>query len=436
MKIAIFSDFHLGFGARTERREEAFNNAKQAVELAKEIKPDLILHAGDLFDSTIPSSESLYEAIELCHLLKEGKSKVKILKENKPIPFEGIPVIAISGTHEYRGKDYKNALQLLEKAGCLIYLHASTAVIEKEGEKIAVHGLSGIPERKALDVLKLWNPSPLKEAKNILLFHQSIKEFLPSDDPMNVTISLEDLPKEFDYFIDGHLHWFNETELEKGALLIPGSTIITQMKKLESEKEKGIILLDTSSNKTEFIPLKNQRKLFYEKLSFENSSLEEVREKARAKIEEFMKENKQELIPLIRLKLVGTLSKGVNPSDLELTELIKGFEGKAIFSIEKDFSMISFKKKIKELRELQKSKQSITLLGINLLEKNLEATSFNKAFDVKHVFDLLAENETEKAMELLSEPKKGEKETENNENTAFEKISSIKKEEPKLSDYI
>lgn len=435
MKIAVFSDFHLGFGARTERREEAFDNAKQAAESVKELKPDLVLHAGDFFDSTTPLSECLYEAIELCHLLKEGKSKVKILKENKPIPFEGIPVVAVSGTHEYRGKDYKNALQLLEKAGCLIYLHASTAVIEKEKEKIAVHGLSGVPEKKALDVLKLWNPSPLKQAKNILLFHQSIKEFLPSDDPMNATISLEDLPKGFDYFIDGHLHWFNETKLEEGILLIPGSTIITQMKKLESQKEKGILLLDTSSSKTEFIPLKKQRKLFYEKLSFENSSLEEVKEKSRTRIESFLKENKQELIPLIRLKLVGTLSKGVNPSDLELNELIKEFEGKAIFSIEKDFSMISFKKKIKELRELQKSRQSITLLGINLLEKNLEATSFNKAFDVKQVFDLLAENETEKAMELLSE-KKQSKETEKEENTASKKTIETKKEEPKLSDYV
>jgi DNA repair exonuclease SbcCD nuclease subunit len=406
MKIALISDTHLGFGEKTERKNEAFYNALEAFSLATENKADLVLMPGDIFDSKIPSIDAWHSAFELFSVLRNAqKSPVKILRKEKELKFSGIPVIAIHGTHEIRSKDFKNPLQVLESAGFLFYVHAGHLIIENEKEKIAVHGLGGIPEKKALDVLKLFNPKPLPETKNILLMHQSIKEFLPTEDEMSASISISDLPKGFDLIVNGHLHWNSETKFEGGKLLIPGSTIVTQMKKLESKKPKGIVLIDSISMHLSFLPLKKQRKLFYEKISFDEAFPEEVLSKLKEKINFFLSENDSDLVPLIRIKLNGTLAKGLTQSDVDVNKVLSEFSGKAIFSIEKNFSYVSFRKKIQELRDLHKTKKSVSSLGIELLEKNLAETSFDKKFDVRRFFELLVEEDAEKVISFLFEEK-------------------------------
>ena len=276
--------------------------------------------------------------------------------------------------------------------------------IEKNGEKVIIHGLGGVPEKQALDVFKLWQPKAVKDAANILMFHQSLKEFLPFEDEMIVTLSLSDLPTNFDLYVDGHLHWHAQQELHSGTFILPGSTIFTQMKSLESEKEKGIYLYDSQTKALEFKALPRQRKLFYHKIKFNNAQPEEIYETVKQKLKIDLQE-KLSLTPLIRLKLVGSLAKGFNPSDLDFNKLLKEFEGKAIISLNKQFAMESFKKKIAELRELQKTNASITELGLNMLEKNLKETSFEQAFDVKRLFDLLAEGKQEEAANILRQKK-------------------------------
>lgn len=404
MKIAVISDTHLGFSQKSKRKEEALNNALNAFTIAIESNAELILIPGDIFDSKVPLIETWHDSFELFKLTKNAKkSEIRILKEGKELNFSGIPVIAIHGTHELRSRDFRNPIEVLQSAGFLFYVHANHLIAEKEKEKIAVHGLGGVPEKKALDVLKAYNPKPIQETKNFLLLHQSIKEFLPTSDEMSVTLSISNLPKGFDLIINGHLHWHSEKAFEGGKLLIPGSTITTQMKKLESEKQKGIVLIDSESMNTSFIPLKNQRKLFYEKISFIEATPVQILERLEEKIDLFLSQNKSDLIPLIRIKLNGTLAKGLTQSDLDLNKVLSEFQGKAIFSVDKDFSSLSFKKRIQELREMHKTKKSVSALGIELLEKNLSETSFNDAFDVQRFFELLAEEDVEKAISFLNE---------------------------------
>ncbi len=407
MKIALISDTHLGFGEKTAREKEALNNSLEAFALAIENKAELILMPGDLFDSKIPSLETWHSAFELFSVSRNAeKSPVKILKENNELSFSGIPVIAIHGTHEIRSKDFKNPIEVLKSAGFLFYVHANYLLVQKGTEKLAIHGLGGVPEKKALDVLKLYNPKPIQGIKNFLLLHQSIKEFLPTNDEMAATISLSNLPKEFDLVINGHLHWNSETNFEGGKLLIPGSTIVTQMKKLESTKPKGIVLIDSDSMELTFLPLKKQRKLFYEKIAFNEAFEDEILSKLNKQITVFLSENTSDLTPLIRIKLNGTLAKGLTQGDVDLNKVLKEFQGKAVFSVDKNFSSLSFKKRIQELRDLHKTKKSVSALGMELLEKNLAETSFDKNFDVQRFFELLCEEDSDKAINFLLENKK------------------------------
>jgi len=405
MRVAIFSDLHLGFQEGKERENESFENAKQAFEISCEQKSDIILMAGDIFDVPEPSPETLLKGFEIFSIpMNQPKSNVKIKvhkKQGEKIPsFKGIPIITIHGTHEYRSIGHTNILELFDASNFLVYLKMEKALVELGNEKLCIHGFGGVPEKKSLDVLKLWNPKPLQDYSNVLVMHQSITEFLPFSDEMVATISLADLPKSFDLIINGHLHWTSKQELEDTTFLLTGSTVTTQMKKLEGEKPKGIYIFDTNKKSLEFFELPIQRKLFYHKIKFENATPREILQKAKELIEDAISKN-EVLIPMVRLKFIGTLAKGINSSDVDLKEIKKEFETKAILSISKEFFSKSFKKKIAELRDLHASKQSISSIGLDLLEKNLEKTNFKKSFDVRAVFELLAENKIDEAIFLI-----------------------------------
>ncbi|MFH1587514.1 MAG: DNA repair exonuclease [Candidatus Diapherotrites archaeon] len=406
MKIAIMSDFHFGFGEKGDRVGESFENARQAIELALENGAEMILIPGDMFDEAIPPQDVLYKAIEILLIPKGIPSKnidlKKIMRDGKEkeIYVSGIPVVAIPGTHEFRGKDHKNILELLERADLLLNAHASTIIFEKGDEKIAVQGMGGVPEKKALEVLQLLSPEPVPDAKNIFIFHQSLNEFLPFNDDMISTLSLDDLPKGFELLIDGHLHWKTEQNLGESKFIMPGSTIITQSKKIESENSKGIYIFDSKTDNLKFLSLPKQRKLFYHKIKFEGENSEQVLEMVKNAICGDLK-NDLDLPPIIRLKLTGKLAKGYSVGDIPFNEILAEVKGKAIFSISREFAAEGFKKRISELREMQRSKKSVAEMGLDLLEKNLKETDFKDAFDFRRFFELLAENELEKANELV-----------------------------------
>ncbi len=410
MRIAIFSDIHLGFQEEQVRQSESFDNARQAfgIVCAKEV--DAILMAGDIFDIPLPSPETLLKGFEIFSIAqkqKQSRVKIKVLgkEEVRGKTFFGIPVITIHGTHEYRSLGHTNILELFDASGHLIYLKMKRAVIELGSEIVCIHGFGGVPEKKSLEVLKLWNPVPLEGAVNILVMHQSITEFLPFADDMVATISLSDLPHGFDLIVNGHLHWSNIQHLEHATFLLTGSTVTTQMKKLEGEKPKGVFVFDTVSKKIDFFPLPVQRRLFYFKEKFAAATPGQIVSKASDCIQAAIAKN-EGIIPMVRLKFHGTLAPGFNSIDVDFHELKQEFEGKAILSISKEFFSESFKKKIGELRELHASKHSIASIGIDLLEKNLEKTSFNRAFDSREIFELLAEDRLDEAIALLLREKK------------------------------
>ena len=209
MLLGIFSDTHLGFGS-DERYEEAFDRFDEAIRIFKEKKVDFILHAGDLFDGAVPSQEVWHKTMA-CFNKNDSRLTRLVKKEfhgEKEVEVKGIPIIAIHGTHEHRGKDFSNALDVLEEANCLLHLHAGFVELEKDvnGEKefVCVHGMGGVPEKMALMVFEKYSPKPIDGATNLLLLHQSFKEFLPFDDDAIATFSLSDLPSGFDLIIDGH----------------------------------------------------------------------------------------------------------------------------------------------------------------------------------------------------------------------------------------
>jgi len=260
MKIAIIGDTHFGY-----KRFEAdsFKQGEEALLSAAE-KADMLLLAGDIFDTRIPSMETLGKVASIFEKLKHRKWNVvheKVEKGEKDK--RKIPIAAIHGTHERRTKENVNPIQLLAKMNYLIDVDNNPVVFEKDNkeektgneekaEKVCIQGMGGVPDDFAKNALRVLDPKPIPEMFNIFVMHQSIKELMYVGDKTNSLISLNDLPKGFDLYINGHIH--DHKVSLNGKLIIPGSTVVTQLKENE-QKNKGYVIYDTKKRKYEFVPI-------------------------------------------------------------------------------------------------------------------------------------------------------------------------------------
>jgi DNA repair exonuclease SbcCD nuclease subunit len=287
MRIAVLSDTHLGY-ARFEA--DSYAQAERAV-LGASSKADLILCAGDVFDTKIPKLETLKKGVEIFRSAK-------------------VPVFAIHGNHERRAKDLTNPVQLLAAGSGITLLHGQWGVFEKDEEKVRVFGLGSVPEEYARTALEKTLGDFKKDGSSftILLIHQSIRELVPGGKDELSLEYLEGLP--FDLIVNGHIH---ETISRLGGrFLIPGSTVITQLKKDETAP-KGYYIYDTKARKAEFIAI-DSRPFFYEELEFKDANDSDVREAVREKVRGLKSKNPD---AIIALKLDGTLKAGLSSSDIK-----------------------------------------------------------------------------------------------------------------------
>lgn len=396
MKIGILGDFHLGY----ERfYEDSFLQAENAMKEAC-LFSDVILLLGDLFDSKTPKPEVLSKAFKIFRIPFEKRWEAKLFdytsKDGRK-PFTSIPVIAIHGTHERRTKELVNPIQTLEHAGFLLNAHSSIVIFEKDGEKVAIQGFGGVPEEYAKNALLSLEFKPIKNAFNILIFHQSIKELMNEVAP---GISIEDLPKGFDLYLCGHIHTRKREKMsDNSLLLIPGSTVITQLKK-DEETPKGFYIYDTKKREAEFREVET-RPFFYEEVKLKGASINDISSIAKEVIESILKkQSKKE--PIIKLKLTGTLAKGLQSTNLDVQNIIDDFKGKAIVEVDKDFELTSLKEKIERLRSLREQKLSVKELGMETLKEKLKEYNFKMDSDAETLFNLLSEEkDLEKALKKL-----------------------------------
>jgi exonuclease SbcD len=315
MKVGIMGDTHLGCFWDTPRENDSFVQAEEGLRKLLEAGADLIIHAGDIFHSPIPRPEIMARAMDIFSECNKFNSKVEITSffgrdppKNKPT---GIPLIAIHGNHERRPKGMMNPVQVLEKAGILIYLHTSGLSINNE---LGIFGMGYVPERYALPAFQKWNPQS-NLSKNLLVIHQTIREiFSAPQDP--ATLTLSDLPGNFTT-ICGHIHW----AVEKPNLMLPGSTIRTQMGKDEPD-EKKVYIIDTETMNLERIVLQTTRPFFYEKVDVSGKTPEQIIKECEV-LAQKLQEDEQ---AIMRIKLTGKLDPGFEPRNLRLEDLRRRFQ--------------------------------------------------------------------------------------------------------------
>ncbi len=358
MKVAVIADTHVGY---PRFYEDSFTQAEAAFRDADE-KADIILFLGDLYDTRVPSLQILGRTISFFRSIKK-------------------PIYAIHGNHERRSKGALNPVGLLEKAGAINHLNFSSAIFEKDGEKIFIAGMGNVPDDLAKAGLeKLKGTIQIPQAHlSILMLHQSVSEFVFGEN----LLSMDDMERlGYDLVLNGHIH----ARKEAPGFLIPGSTVITQLTKEETQP-RGYYLYDTNERKHEFIPIPC-RKFLLEELEFRDAKPSEVQEKAGELSARLRRENPE---AIIRIILKGTLEKGIRVSDVV-------FAGEVGTFMDNKLNEHMFRADLKAIREMREKKLSMREMGEARMRKKMEGKA--SLFEPLELFEALA-NGAEEGMAYL-----------------------------------
>jgi len=228
MRILHVADTHLGYSAYhkladngiNQREMDTYNAFKEVIDYAIESKPDLVIHAGDLFDTIRPSNRAIYFALQ--QLLRLSKAK--------------IPTIIISGNHETpKLRETGSVFRLFEHLEHIYPIYKSKLEIVEIGEA----RICAIPHcHSTQELIRNIEMASPKEGKiNILVLHagiMGIKDFSYVRGDFNEqVVPAGYLSPEFDYIALGHYH--RATEVTKNAFY-SGSTEHFSFKEVGEKK--------------------------------------------------------------------------------------------------------------------------------------------------------------------------------------------------------
>ena len=365
MKIVHCSDLHLGkrFSGNKDyvkkRYMDFFNAFATFIDKVEEIKPDVCLIAGDIFDKKEINPDILSKTEYLFKRLRDNVKK---------------DIIAIEGNHDNSRILEESWLEYLQEQNILKVFYYNRDFDEKNYLKIDdinfyPVGYPGFMIDEALTKLsEKLNP----QEKNIVIVHTGISGSINTL-PGLVSTSILDLFKDKAIYIaGGHIHSFTTYPKEKPYFFVSGSLEFSNIQNEKSDK-KGFILFDTDTLNYEFIELEH-RKRIKKDFSYTNfSNLEN-------EFENFVKE----------LNLTGeeilVISVSLNNNDYINTENLE--------NIAKKNGALKTHILIKNILNIGASQENNSDLSINELEKNLintwnisEIEKFSKNFSkLKELF--------------------------------------------------
>ena len=381
LRIAITSDFHLGYD---RFREDAFKQAEETLEQASKVA-DAIIIPGDVFDMRVPRPDVLAEAINIFRNLSKKEWGTKVTRvEAASKPYTDVPILAIPGTHERRARGAENAVNLLGLAGLLVDVSDGYALLGKGGETVMVYGIGGVSDERFGEAIKELDPKPMHGAFSIFMFHQSAYELLPFSDDF---VHLDELPDGFDLYVNGHIHSRQEKKVHGKPLLIPGSTVLTQLKGGEQEG-KGFYLYDTKANSYAFNRIKS-RPFAVVHVDCSDKGHDELGNSIKKEIDKVLSAHDGK--PVIRVEIDGKMKKGVRAIDIDLRGIESAYRGKAIVEIARPgMEEIGANTDIESLRKGTLDNISVKDYGLGVFIQKLRESKYDLDMSPTELFELLS----------------------------------------------
>ncbi|WP_338938647.1 exonuclease SbcCD subunit D [Fusobacterium nucleatum] len=377
MKIVHCSDLHLGkrFSGNKDyvkkRYMDFFNAFATFIDKVEEIKPDVCLIAGDIFDKKEINPDILSKTEYLFKKLKDSVKK---------------DIIAIEGNHDNSRILEESWLEYLQEQNILKVFYYNKDFEEKNYLKIDDINFYpvGYPGFMIDEVLTKLSEKLNPQEKNIVIVHTGISGSTNTL-PGLVSTSILDLFKDKAIYIaGGHIHSFTTYPKEKPYFFVSGSLEFSNIQNEKSDK-KGFILFDTDTLKYEFIELEH-RKRIKKDFSYTNfSNLEN-------EFENFVKE----------LNLTGeeilVISVSLNNNDYINTENLENIAEKN--------GALKTHILIKNILNIGANEENNSDLSIDELEKNLintwnisEIEKFSKSFS--RLKELFSNDDRDSFLELF-----------------------------------
>ena len=377
MKIVHCSDLHLGkrFSGNKDyvkkRYMDFFNTFATFVDKVEEIKPDVCLIAGDIFDKKEINPDILSKTEYLFKKLKDNVKK---------------DIIAIEGNHDNSRILEESWLEYLQEQNILKVFYYNKDFEEKNYLKIDDINFYpvGYPGFMIDEALTKLSEKLNSQEKNIVIVHTGISGSTNTL-PGLVSTSILDLFKDKAIYIaGGHIHSFTTYPKEKPYFFVSGSLEFSNVQNEKSDK-KGFILFDTDTLNYEFIELEH-RKRIKKDFSYTNfSNLEN-------EFENFVKE----------LNLTGeeilVISVSLNNNDYINTENLENIAEKN--------GALKTHILIKNILNIGASEENNSDLSIDELEKNLintwnisEIEKFSKSFS--RLKELFSNDDRDSFLELF-----------------------------------
>ncbi|MCX6741631.1 MAG: DNA repair exonuclease [Candidatus Pacearchaeota archaeon] len=333
MKFAHLADIHLGGWRQPEMQALNLKAFQEAIGTCIKEKVDFIIFAGDLFDTALPSIDTLKDA----------------MSEFKKINQAGIKCYIVSGSHDYSATG-KTFLDVIERAGfcknisCLEENQDKICVEVFEDNNILFVGLPGKKSSAEVDYFKKLlingrdklDPNKLK----IFVFHSTLTEAKPEGMGFVDSVDIKDLPEGFDYYAGGHLHLVFDQPKQSGqnaSVVYPGPVFPNNIDELEKLSSGSFYILEAEGNK---IIKKERRDIkIKDTLTLEVNVDSFSSDKANLKIlEEIEKQNLNDKIFLLKVK--GILSSG-KTSDIDWKRITEKVTEKKAYSFLKSATGLS-----------------------------------------------------------------------------------------------
>lgn len=376
-KYAHLADLHLGSWREEKMRELSTTAFLTAMDTCIIGKVDFILFAGDIFNTSLPSIDTL-------------KTVTRKLKELKEV---GIPVYIIAGSHDFSPSG-KTMIEVLENAGLLNnvckgqvqedgQLRLRFTIDPKTGAKI-----TGILGRKGqLDKFCYQNLSrdnlEQELGYKIFMFHTTISEMKPKHLQQIDSEPASFLPRGFNYYAGGHIHHPTRIELPGyGTLTYPGALFPNNFAEIEKYSPGGFYLISVRDEQQEvsWMPVKVIRHLSAD-FDCTHQSPEAV---TRQLVEHFRSIPVQDT--LLTIRLTGTLSSG-RATDIAFKEIFNSLYEQGAYLVMKNTAALSSP----EFEEIKIAETDPELVEEMVIKEHLQqSTTFEKGKEFGLIKTLLA----------------------------------------------
>lgn len=240
------SDCHIGGWQEEKLTRLSIDAFGKAIDLCIKENVAFILIAGDLFNTALPQINLMRDVANILR---------KVRKRN-------VSVYLIPGSHDFSYSG-KTMLEVFEKAGLVnnvMKFRDEKLVFTRDKTNVKIAGLLG---RKSgldrYDYEKLDKTNlETEEGFKIFMFHSLLKEYLPKGLEKADAMSVNLLPKNFDYYAGGHPHFVLEDRYGKGILTYPGPLFPNNFKEFEDLKHGGFYIVDDNLN-IRYLPIKLKR---------------------------------------------------------------------------------------------------------------------------------------------------------------------------------